>query len=62
MVHETNKAHFRNPTDYCLAQLVEHKNEDLDVVGSIPTGDNFYFDLLSMLAEFCQDLAENSEL
>ena len=43
VVHETNKAHFRNlcPTDSCLVQLVEHWSDDPEVVGPNPTGGNF---------------------
>ena len=43
VVHETNKAHFRNhmPTESFLAQLAEHLSDDPEVVSSNPTGGNF---------------------
>ena len=44
VVHETKlTSEISCPADSCLAQLVEHWNEDLEVVGSILTGDNFNF-------------------
>ena len=30
------------PTDSLLAQLAEHQTDDVEVVGSIPGGDNFF--------------------
>ena len=47
VVHETDKAHFRNllPNRFLLAQLVEHKSDDQKVMGSNPTGGNFWRNL-----------------
>ena len=42
MVHETKESSFqKSPTDFSLAQLGEHETDDLEVVSSNPTGDNF---------------------
>ena len=47
------------PTHTCLAQSVEHRNDDQEVLGSIPIRNNLLFcSSLSMLAGFCQNLAE----
>ena len=51
------------PSNSDLAQLVKHEGDDLEAVGSIPTGGNFLFcSSPSVLAEFCHGLAENNEL
>ena len=42
VVHETKESSLQtSPTDSPLAQLVEHGTDDLEVVSSNPTGDNF---------------------
>ena len=42
MVHETKESSLEtSPTDSLLAQLVERGADDLEVVSSNPTGDNF---------------------
>ena len=44
VVHETKlTSEISCPTDSCLAQLVEHKSEDLEVLVSIPTGSIEFF-------------------
>ena len=64
VVHETKlTSEIFFPTDSCLAQSVEHWTDDLEIVSSIPSRDNFLFcSSPSMLAGFWQDLAENSQL
>ena len=54
VVHETNKAHFRN---LLPVRLVRHWPEDLEVVGSIPTGDNFWW--IFFCSSLCKDLSDN---
>ena len=42
VVHETKENSLQtSPTDSLLAQLIEHGTDDLEVVSSNPTGDNF---------------------
>ena len=42
VVHETKESSLhRSPTDSLLAQLAEHETDDLELVSSNPTGDNF---------------------
>ena len=42
VVHGTKESSLQtSPTDFLLAQLVEHGTDDLEVVSSNPTGDNF---------------------
>ena len=41
---------------------VEHWHDDQEVLGSIPTGGQFFISSLLMLAGFCQNLAEIEEL
>ena len=42
VVHETKESLLhRSPTDSLLAQLAEHKTDDLKVVSSNSTGGNF---------------------
>ena len=51
VVHETKlTSEISFPTDSLLAQLAEHGTDDLEVVGSIPGGDNFYILLFSFNA------------
>ena len=54
VVHETNKAHFRNLlSNRFLPQLVRHWTEDPEVLVSIPTGGNFF------CSSLCKDLSDN---
>ena len=42
MVHETKESSLqKSPTDSSLAQLTEHETDDMEVMGSNPTGSNF---------------------
>ena len=42
VVHETKESLFqKSPTDSSLAQLAKHGTDDLEVVSSNPTGENF---------------------
>ena len=46
VVHETKESLLqKSPTDSCLAQLVEQETDDQEVVGSNPTGGNFWQNL-----------------
>ena len=45
------------PTDSCLAQLVRHWPEDLEVLVSIPTGGNFWRNYFCSF--LCKDLSDN---
>ena len=56
MVHETKESSLqRSRTDSSLAQLAEHGTDDLEVVSSNPTGDNFWRNLFcSVYLKICQ--------
>ena len=43
------------PTDSLLAQLVEHKTDDLEVVGSVPSRGNFF--IFALHHQYWQDPA-----
>ena len=48
---------FSCPTDSCLAQLVRHWPEDLEVLVSNPTGGNFW--RIFFYSSLCKDLSDN---
>ena len=50
VVHETKESSLqKSPTESSLAQSVEHWTDDQEVVGSNPTGDNFWQNLFCAL-------------
>ena len=59
VVHETKlTSEISFKRDCLIAQLAERETDDLKVVDSIPSRDNFLFcSSLSMLAGSCHDLA-----
>ena len=50
VMHETKESSLQeSPTDSCLAQLVEQKSDDLEVVSSNLTGGNFWQNLFCVV-------------